>query len=45
MSDDQLDFALARFISEVRREDREEFPGTTLYEIYPITLWTSVIIY
>ena len=33
MSDEQLDFALARFISEVRREDGEEYPGKALYEM------------
>ena len=33
MSDEQLDFALARFISEVRREDGEEYPGKTLYKM------------
>ena len=33
MSDEQLDFALARFISKVRREDGEEYPGKYLYEM------------
>ena len=33
MSDEQLDFVLARFISEVRKEDGQEYPGKTLYEM------------
>ena len=33
MSDEQVDFTLARFISEVRRGDGEEYPGKTLYEM------------
>ena len=35
MSDEQtlVDFALAQFIFEARREDREEYPGKTLYEM------------
>ena len=32
MSDEQLDFVLARFIAEVRKEDGE-YPGKTLYEM------------
>ena len=33
MSDEQLDFVLARFIAEVRKEDGQEYPGKTLYEM------------
>ena len=33
MSDEQLDFVLARFIAEVRKEDRQEYPEKTLYEM------------
>ena len=33
ISDEQLDFVLARFISEVRKEDGQEYPGKTLYEM------------
>ena len=32
MSEEQLDFVLARFISEVRREDEQEYPGKTLFQ-------------
>ena len=28
-----LDFTLARFVAEVRKEDGQEYPGKTLYEI------------
>ena len=33
MSDEMLDFTLARFVAEVRKEDGQEDPGNTLYEI------------
>ena len=33
MSDEMLDFALARFVTEVRKGDGQEYPGKTLYEI------------
>ena len=33
MSDEMLDFALARFVAEVRKEDGQEYPGKTPYEI------------
>ena len=33
MSDDELDFCLARFIAEVRRTDGAEYPGRTIYEM------------
>ena len=33
MSDEMLDFTLARFVAEVRKEDGQECPGKTLYEI------------
>jgi uncharacterized protein YggL (DUF469 family) len=33
MSDDELDEALAKFVSEVRKTDGEEYPGKTLYEM------------
>ena len=33
MSEEQLDFVLARFIAEVRKEDGQEYPGKTLYEM------------
>ena len=33
MSDELLDFALARFVAEVRKKDGQEYPGKTLYEI------------
>ena len=34
MSDEQLDFAVARFVAEVRKEkDGQEYPGKTLYEM------------
>ena len=31
--DEMLDFTLARFVAEVRKEDGQEYPGKTLYEI------------
>ena len=33
MSEEMLDFTLARFVAEVRKEDGQEYPGKTLYEI------------
>ena len=33
MSDEILDFTLARFVAEVRKEDGQEYPGKTIYEI------------
>ena len=33
MAEERLDFALARFISEVRREDGQEYPWKTLDEM------------
>ena len=33
MSDEMLDFTLARFVAEVRKEDGQEYPGKTVYEI------------
>ena len=33
MSDEMLDFTLARFVAEVRKEDRREYPGKTLCEV------------
>ena len=33
MSDEMLGFTLARFVAEVRKEDGQEYPGKTLYEI------------
>ena len=33
MSDEMLDFTLARFVAEVRKEDGQEYPGKTLHEI------------
>ncbi len=33
MSDDQLDFFLARFVAEVRKTDGAEYPGRTIYEM------------
>ena len=33
MSDEVLDFLLARFVAEVRKEDRQEYPGKTIYEM------------
>ena len=32
MSDEMLDFTLARFVAEVRKEDGRDYPGKTLYE-------------
>ena len=31
--DEMLDFTMARFVAEVRKEDGQEYPGNTLYEI------------
>ena len=31
MSDEQLDFALARFLAEVRKKDGQEYLGKTSY--------------
>ena len=33
ISDKMLDFTLARFVAEVRKEDGQEYPGKTLDEI------------
>ncbi|CAB4023344.1 Hypothetical predicted protein, partial [Paramuricea clavata] len=33
MSDEQLDFFLARFVAEVRKTDGAEYPGRTIYEM------------
>ena len=33
MPDEDLDFFLARIVAEVRKEDRQEYPGKTIYEI------------
>ena len=33
MSDEDLDFFLARFVAEVRKEDKQEQPGKTIYEM------------
>ena len=33
LSEEQLDFVLIRFISEVIRQDGQEYPGKTLYEM------------
>ena len=33
ISNEMLDFTLARFVVEVREEDGQEYPGKTLYEI------------
>lgn len=33
MSDEDLDFFLARFVAEVRKEDGQEYPGKTIYEM------------
>ena len=30
MSDEMLDFTLARFVGEVRKEDGQEYPGKTI---------------
>ena len=30
MSDEMLDFTLARFVAKVRKEDGQEYPGKTL---------------
>ena len=36
MSDDELDFCLARFIAEVRRTDGAEYPGIPFTELAAI---------
>ena len=33
MSDEMLDFTLARFVAEVTKEDGQKYPWKTLYEI------------
>ena len=33
MSNDDLDFFLGRFVAEVRKEDGQEYPGKTIYEM------------
>ena len=33
MSDEQLDFFLARFVAGVRKTDGAEYPGRTIYEM------------
>ena len=33
MSDEDLDFFLGRFVAEVRKEDGQECPGKTIYEM------------
>ena len=33
MSDEQLDFFLARIVAEVRKVDGKEYPGKTIYEM------------
>ena len=33
MSDEELDFFLARFVAEVRKQDGQEYPGKTIYEM------------
>ena len=33
MSDEDLDFFLARFVAEVRKEDGQEYPSKTIYEM------------
>ncbi|XP_067054073.1 uncharacterized protein [Acropora muricata] len=33
MSDEDLDFFLGRFVAEVRKEDGQEYPGKTIYEM------------
>ena len=33
MSEQELDFFLARFIAEIRKQDGEEYPGKTMYEM------------
>ena len=37
MSDEMLDFTLARFVAEVRKEDGQEYPGKTLYNSKTLT--------
>ena len=33
MSDEDLDFFLSKFVAEVRKEDGQEYPGKTIYEM------------
>ena len=33
MSDEDLDFFFARFVAEVRKQDEQEYPGKTIYEM------------
>lgn len=33
LSEEELDFFLARFVAEVRKEDSSEYPGKTIYEM------------
>ena len=33
MSEQDLDFSLARVIAEVRKQDGEKYPGKTIYEM------------
>ena len=33
MSEEDLDFFLGRFVAEVRKEDEQEYPGKTIYEM------------
>ena len=33
MSDEDLDCFLGRFVAEVRKEDAQEYPGKTIYEM------------
>ena len=33
MSDEDLDFFVGRFVAEVRKEDGQEYPGKTIYEM------------
>ena len=33
MSDEDLDFFLGRFVAEVRKEDGQEYPVKTIYEM------------
>lgn len=42
MFDEQLDFLLAQFIAEVRKEGRQEYPGETLYEMISIQMFLRV---
>ena len=33
MSDEDLDFLLGLFVAELRKEDGQEYPGKTIYEM------------